>query len=572
MDSFVLGAVEGASIAGRNGTELSYQLPSTSVDQFPALLNEIDSVEANGIRGYSLAATTLEEVFLKVSEEDLEYRKNAVSSEQLQRIWTCGLVDAVFWSQMKAMLLKRLWSGLRDRRMQCFQIVCPVLCIFIAMLLSLIKFDMPQELVLDYGMFSTPLKPVVLTRGCDELWGVSGAPKGTERSETHFQTGGMLSDFAFDTWYTHKEPRLGGVSCNEPTLVPPFVFTKVRNIHFVNTSSHHQGGVALATYYDQLVKHVKSPNAYIKHTAAVFDKPDPSSALTFIFVGILIMIPMSFLPSNAVAWVVKERECGSMHLQKISGLNYLVYWGANFIFDTVAYFISMILCLLIFAIFQRKEFVGDDCFGATFTIFLLYGLTSTVGAYAVSFLFNEHSSAQMSVMAVGLVLGFLLNIMIFVIQLDDSNDNLASTLCSLFRLIPSYSIGEGVIHLLLLPSNRKLGFSNGPWDMDELGWAMVYLAAEVPFFAALTLILDHPTLGRLLDRRRYHSECTPVIAPDEDPDVTEERNGVYAAEKSQNDSTDVVRVIDLQKDYGGGKLAVKGITFSIFPGEVFGFL
>ncbi|KAK7198981.1 ATP-binding cassette subfamily A, member 1 [Novymonas esmeraldas] len=588
IDAFVLSSVTGASIQGHNGTELSYQLPASSVDEFPQFLNEIDSVEADGIRGYSLAATTLEEVFLKVSEEDLHQGGEVVSKEQMRRIWHCDISSSVAGTQFKAMLAKRLWCALRDRRMQCFQIVCPVVCILIAMLLNLINFGLAKSLVLDYSMFTGHAESVVLAAGCEALWGETPPLRGAIVNETNFLTGEMLSEYALDTWYVHAAPRFGGAACADPTLAANST-TAVNNIFFVNTSSHHQAALNLAAHYDLLARRGSSSSssssgsvgsvgsvgsggtAYVKHTAAVMDKPDSSNAMTFIFIGALILIPMSFLPSNPVAWVVKERECGSRHLQKLCGLNFFVYWAANFVFDMAAYVISMCLCITIFAIFNRREFIETDRVGGTFTLFLLYGLTSTVGAYALSFAFKEHASAQMVVMAVCLVLGFLFNIVVFVLQLRDDTANVSKKLRFIFRLMPSYVIGEGIVDLLMLKSNITLGQAKSVWDMNQLGWPLVYLAVEFPVFSVITLLLDHPALGQLFQRRRYRRHTEPVRAADEDPDVTEERAGVQSAENN-GESTDVVRVVNLQKNYGGGKLAVKGITFSIFPGEVFGFL
>ncbi|CAM42001.2 putative ABC1 transporter [Leishmania braziliensis MHOM/BR/75/M2904] len=570
VDDAVLGTVDGAKPLGRNGCELSYQLPVRSASQFPALLAEIDSVEADGIRGYSLAATTLEEVFLKVSEEDIAGRSEAVSQASVERIWNCEVAPSALWLQFRVSMAKRLWNALRDRKMQCFQIVCPVVCILIAMLLSLVQYRDPQSLTYDYAMFAGKANPVVLTAGCDALWGSEPRPVGYEVNETHFSTSGMLSDYLLDTWYVHDVSRFGGVACNDPEMRGN-LSSYVQNVFFVNTSSRHQAAISLATYYDLLAKKSGVEGVYVKHSATLMHKPEPLSGLTFFFMGSLILIPMSFLPSNPVAWVVKERQCGSRHLQNLCGLNFFVYWAANFVFDMAAYFVTMLLCILIFAIFNRQEFIGHDRIGGTLVLFVVYGLTSTVGAYALSFLFKEHSSAQTMVMAVCLVLGFLLNVTVFVLTLREDTTSIADNLRFVFRLIPSYVVGEGIVDLLMFNSIRIIGRAQSVWDMDQLGWPLVYMSVEFPVFWLITLFVDHPAVGQFFDRLRYNPSTEPILAPDEDVDVTEERAGVLNACK-HGDCTDVVRVVDLQKRYRNGNVAVKGVTFSIFPGEVFGLL
>lgn len=93
------------------------------------------------------------------------------------------------------------------------------------------------------------------------------------------------------------------------------------------------------------------------------------------------------MPSTPVAWIVKEREIRARHLQKMTGLHYVLYWLGNFIFDFIAYLISIGLVLAVFAIFKRWEYVGADTAGPAVVSFILYGLCCVTGAYAVSFLF-----------------------------------------------------------------------------------------------------------------------------------------------------------------------------------------
>ncbi|EPY38279.1 ABC transporter-like protein [Angomonas deanei] len=338
-----------------------------------------------------------------------------------------------------------------------------------------------------------------------------------------------------------------------------------------NTTSYHQGPINIATFFSTFIQNFKGADHKMTFSAGRYEDKKVSDALSLIFIGALIMIPFSFLPSNPVAWVVKEKECGARHLQHISGLNYLIYWFCNFVFDYCAYFITMILCIIIFAIFNRQEFIAPDRFGALFVLLLVYGVCSTLMAYAASFLFKEHSNAQNTVMGFSFAAGFLLIMIVYILQQDEDTMDTADLLRKIFRIVPSYCIGEGLFALLLLDGKIKVGSAAGPWDMDQLGWPCVYMSAEIPLFAAIVLLVDNPFIKRFWERRKYDRKLSPIIDSDEDSDVEEERLSVYEADKLDDDS-DVVRVIDLQKKYNTGKVAVKGITFSIFPGEVFGFL
>ncbi|KPA77105.1 ATP-binding cassette protein subfamily A member 3 putative (ABCA3) [Leptomonas pyrrhocoris] len=578
VDDAVLGAVAGATVLGHNGCELSYQLPSSSVDQFPALLSEIDSVEAEGIRGYALSATTLEEVFLKVSEEDLDFRGRGTEEGDVELIWSCEVTTSALWSQFRAIMEKRLWNALRDRRMQCFQIVCPVLCILIAMLLSLVQYRTPQTLSLTYDMFRQQPRSVMDTAFCYQMWGTEPYDEGFTVNETYFQTAAMLSEMLLDTWYVHAEPRYGAVSCLDANMTYTLQGQHAWrgnhvNVFLYNSSSYHQVALNFASFYDLFLKHFKGSDAYnMKYTATLFNKPSTTSQLSFVFIGALIMVPFTFLPSNPVAWIVKERQCGARHLQNLCGLNFFVYWGASFLFDMAAYFITMLLCVLIFACFNRQEFTAPDRVGGTFVLFIVYGFTSTAFGYCLSFLFRESTTAQSVVMGVSFVAGFLLLMIVYVLSLDAENVSIANKMRWGFRVIPSYCIGEGIVNLLTLTGKVNIGSATGVWDMDQLGWSLVYMTAEFPALCIITLLVDHPAVGSLCQRLRYRRGAAPIIPSDEDSDVEDEREAVYEAESDVEDATDVVRVVNLQKKYSNGNVAVKGITFSIFPGEVFGLL
>ncbi|TPP52980.1 ABC-2 transporter family protein [Leishmania donovani] len=397
-------------------------------------------------------------------------------------------------------------------------------------------------------------------------------------NETHLTGAQALSDYLLDTWYVHDMPRYGAVSCIDRNVTALLRFadewrgTNV-NVFLYNSSSHHQAGLNLATYYDLFIKSfLGRDSAFMRYKVELFNEPASQSQLGFIFIGALVMIPFTFLPANPVAWVVKERQCGSRHLQDLCGLSFFVYWTANYTFDMLAYFVTTLLCILIFCIFSRQDFVGPDRAGGTFMLLMVYGLTSTAGAYALSFLFKEHSSAQTIVMGVGFVAGFLLLMLVYVLALDPSNVDTSDKMRWEFRLIPSYCIGEGLIGLLMLDSKLAMGTATSAWDMDQLGWPLLYMAVELPAFWLIVLCVDHPAVRRCLQRLRYNRDAEPIIPSDEDSDVEDEREAVYEAGQMGDTTSDVVRVVNLQKRYGNGNIAVKGITFSIFPGEVFGFL
>lgn len=65
----VQSAIPAARFAGAVAREVSFRLPRASAPQFPGLLEQLDAMPEH-VSAYSLAVTSLEEVFVQVAEED----------------------------------------------------------------------------------------------------------------------------------------------------------------------------------------------------------------------------------------------------------------------------------------------------------------------------------------------------------------------------------------------------------------------------------------------------------------------------------------------------------------------
>ncbi|GET86723.1 ATP-binding cassette protein subfamily A, member 5, putative [Leishmania tarentolae] len=585
ISKLVESSVDGAHEVGVNGCEVMYRLPSERVEQFPEFLDRLEAAkDMLGIRGYSLSATTLEEIFLRLSNEDIEQQRNEDPFMQLdpeamaaqeRYIWNCEIVEgrkAMLWSQFKAMMWKRLWNGMRDRKMQFFQIVCPVICILIAMLLSLISLNGPDFILLNKEVY--PAEALVDMNGCDDLLGPNASFDNFTVRRHNYMNALNLSVYMVDTFLFQPTLRVEGLVCRDPAWADS---VKAPNnvIHILNSSTYHQGPISLNSIYQALYKKYTGEDARFKLVAGTMPRTKKEKvsqdALKTILMGAIIMIPFTFLPSNVVAWVVKERECKARHLQNVSGLSFYIYWITNFLFDIVAYIITMCLVIVIFLMFSREEYVAKDRIGAVLVLFFIYGLSSTTTGYMCSFFFDEHSNAQTIVMAVSFVSGFLLVMIVYIMSLLPQTMTAADTLKWISRIVPSFAIGEGIINLAMLTQRQVVVGDVTVWSAETIGWACVYMAIEFPLFFAVTLWIDHPRRRMWGQRSNYDVNADPQTVSDEDSDVEEVREKVYK-EEAEGVNDDMVRVVDLRKVYANGKEAVRNVTFSVIPGEVFGFL
>ena len=140
------------------------------------------------------------------------------------------------------------------------------------------------------------------------------------------------------------------------------------------------------------------------------------------------------------------------------------------------------------------------------------------------------------------------------------------------RLIPSYCLGEGILNM----ASRELfgaitGDKPGVFDMDVLGWNIVYMAIELPLFMGISLMLDHPSRAMGTQKLFHKPDEKPEPIENEDVDVMNERTEVESGARED----DLVLVKNLRKVYKGknkDKVAVQNLSFGVHPGEVFGFL
>ena len=62
-------------------------------------------------------------------------------------------------------------------------------------------------------------------------------------------------------------------------------------------------------------------------------------------IAVMVVIGFSFIPAGFMLFLVQERVLKAKHLQFVSGLNPLVYWISNIIWDMVwhrLYFVNYI--------------------------------------------------------------------------------------------------------------------------------------------------------------------------------------------------------------------------------------
>ena len=138
----------GYTVTSKEGAELSLKLPLDAVSVFPALFDQLDASKTDfNIGAYGISMTTLEEVFLKLSneEEHSEQPHNEIEGKPadpetppagtVESQLPAVLQPASLIMQMKVMLTKRWHCTRRDKRSVMFETFVPVVTTALVLLL-----------------------------------------------------------------------------------------------------------------------------------------------------------------------------------------------------------------------------------------------------------------------------------------------------------------------------------------------------------------------------------------------------------------------------------------------------
>ena len=127
--------------------------------------------------------------------------------------------------------------------------------------------------------------------------------------------------------------------------------------------------------------------------------------------ALFLLIPYCYIPGAFIVFLVKERVSKSKHLQLVSGTNMTSYWFATYLWDLTLFFILTVLIMIIFLLYGNESaqvFVGDlESFLATATLTFGYGTSVLPFSYLLSRSFINPSSAQISVVSLVFVTGFI---------------------------------------------------------------------------------------------------------------------------------------------------------------------
>uniref|UniRef100_A0A668AEL9 ATP binding cassette subfamily A member 1 n=1 Tax=Myripristis murdjan TaxID=586833 RepID=A0A668AEL9_9TELE len=270
-----------------------------------------------------------------------------------------------------------------------------------------------------------------------------------------------------------------------------------------------------------------------KYGISVFNHPlnltkEQVTTSVDVLVSICVIFAMSFVPASFVVFLIQERVSKAKHMQFISGVQPLLYWVANFIWDMCNYVVPATLVILIFVCFQQKAYVSSTNLPALALLLLLYGWSITPLMYPASFFFTIPSTAYVVLTSVNILIGINGSISTFVMELFGNNiGGINDILKNVLLIFPHFCLGRGLIDMVknqaMADALERFGENRfrSPLEWDMVGKNLFAMAVEGVIFFIITILIQYRFCIKPVSKL---TKLSPI--GEEDEDVARERQRI----------------------------------------------
>ena len=119
-----------------------------------------------------------------------------------------------------------------------------------------------------------------------------------------------------------------------------------------------------------------------------FNNPAPFQYMTVCSLSLALLLGLF------VIFPLKERVTNAKQVQMMAGVNPVVFWVSNFVWDFIVYMvIATMLAIILYLFDERKTLHSNNGFGTLIFLYMLVGLAGIPWAYILSFPFKSAPSA-----------------------------------------------------------------------------------------------------------------------------------------------------------------------------------
>lgn len=177
---------------------------------------------------------------------------------------------------------------------------------------------------------------------------------------------------------TTEKTDLIGLFNNQPLHTPPLALNFISNAILASVSPKN------TSYQVEVTNH---PFGY----GASFDELGSYFTIGF-QVGLHFSLAIGFMVAIYTVFPIKERTLGSKHLQFVSGVNFLIFWIANFLVDLACFSLPCLAIHLILLLFRVQDFYSVTVQLYLLLLFYCYAFAVLPMMYLSSLFFQIPSS------------------------------------------------------------------------------------------------------------------------------------------------------------------------------------
>ncbi|KAG2981889.1 hypothetical protein PC119_g20919 [Phytophthora cactorum] len=573
VEGFLKKYVPGVKCLSSSGSELVFQLPTASSEAFPSMLEQLDvEMNALGVQQYGISVTTLEEVFLRISQDHEEEEHGAdrlLTLERNPKAVAAGappITEPSMWTQYWALTKKRFQIAKRDKKTLAYSVGIPLIFLIILAIL-------PEIEVADFIPNYASNLPTEAQQGqC------AASANFSSLIDPDFNVSACASSRGFDYCTLGVVNCDVNACCNAANVASPW--------YPCNTCDS-------APCFNN--------NCLAKNNAKL------QVTLNGFLVALVVMLAFAFIPAAIVAFVVREKDPiqNAKSLQLISGANVSAYWLASWTHDVLLTLIPIVASAVVIPLSMTPSGADKASTNDVFAIIALI-IAHVWAIIPLAYLFSrryvKHAVAQTALLVFALGTGGLLSIFSFMCRIVNFTLSGSLTLSSLdrnylrwlFMVFPGYTLNNGIFELATRKVSRRALFGSGRWmstspsffglfeglgkdecvecwdriepsccvrqpfDLEIAGAPLLYTLVEALLLSVLVFVLENRSVKwKQTATKTEHSAVTMETEEEEDDDVQWERHRVEQQEPGPND---LVFIRNLRQQYAGkprAKVAVE---------------
>ncbi|KAI3384472.1 hypothetical protein SNEBB_003207 [Seison nebaliae] len=489
------------------GKEIQFSFPKKKAkENLPQMLESLEKKKNDfNIDNYGLSITTLEEVFLKVTNQHESDHKpdEEVENNLIDRNWIREITEpkyslltgsALLIQQFKNNFLKIILQNTRNLKLSIAQVLVPILFV----ILGVIAFNIfpsalsKHSLLLGPQNYSEHIVPFEL-----ELSEAESTQMELDISDVFSKikkSRKVDDDYTVILHNVNKElnEKKYAVCGNKQSLqnysgcfgneisVHDFLMNHVIGLRIEKINSTLQLISLFENYYYHATAYsvnivsnllMKMESGNTDNLITTYNHPLPPTnsdvlghrddiveTLGIYILLIDVLIAFAFMFASYAANVVNERVSGAKFLQNLSGMNSTIYWLTNFLWNFSNFIVVSIAIIIIFKIGDVSQLTSNFVLGSQlFFLFLLFGPSNIMLMYILSKYFKKSANAVAALCSFNILTGVVPFTVIFILRQTTDNQDVPDALDNIFIiLLPNHMFANGIFKLYTLEKTKVI--------------------------------------------------------------------------------------------------------------------